>query len=155
MAHWEPKLGDIVTLKSETDIPMTVIGYDPSKRVYGVAWIAPDKQGHAMSVPAEALAKYEKAPEVDPAELAQGLQIASQELESMRSVLAQSRESLTLAGNQLSEICSALQRIVPKEAWSSNPTAMAAEAARRYETMRLEANEQITRLNARVVSLGG
>lgn len=157
MAQWEPKLGDVVALKSAPEQPMTVIGYDTKVQLYGVMWLSPDAQGHVISLPAAALQKHEalEGAQVDAAQLTAALEQAGSEVNRLRAELAQAIEMNQNAGRQLAGASAGLRKIVPPEAWSTDLGSMSIEAVTRHETIKREANEQISRLAQRVRELGG
>lgn len=151
--EWQPKLGDVVTLRSDDDFRMTVTGYDKEHDAYGVLWIDSNGSPHGCNLPAKALASVE--PEAPDPETQAAIQQAAAVIAQLRERLDQATEMNQTAGKQIFALMDALHRIVPRESWSNDATELAAEAVRRVETMRSEANQQLEHLSARVRELGG
>lgn len=155
MSQWEPKLGDVVTLRGAPQMMMTVTGYDPKTAMYGVLWLDNEGHPHGVNLSPRALVEVTEEEPIDPAVAQAALQHAAAAVTELNQRCQQLTEMNHSAGAQLAELVTALRRLVPKDAWSSEPSAMAEEAIRRHETFQREANEQLVRLQAKVAELGG
>lgn len=156
---WEPKLGDIVTLRSSPDVPMTVCGYEREKKLYTVIWMTEAGAANYISTVAEALAKAAEGP--DTAALQAHTAELRTELGNVSRMLAEvSRERGALAAELASHKVANVRAVLSARELLQEvrADAMADElvlaTVERFKLMQAEANEQIARAQGKLREAG-
>lgn len=151
---WEPKLGDVVTLRSNPDRHMTVVAYQSDKKMYDVLWLNEQGAANAIAVSAVALQKVEEeapaAPVIDPRATAewQALVELAKMAETYKAEIAE------LKNERLRAIL-ASRAVLEEVAADAQPDVLVNQIVDRFRQMKTESNEQISRLAIRVSELGG
>lgn len=153
MSRWAPKLGDVVTLASSPQQPMTVIGFQKEKDFYDVLWLNEQGGANGIGVPSHALreVKDEPVPSApDPrasvewqqmAEAAQQAATYAQEIGELKK----SHAKCVFAGS----------RVLDQVRGDDTPDVIVMQLVERIETIKREANQQIEKLAMRIKELGG
>lgn len=150
----EPKLGDVVYLKSCPEQPMTVAGYDVKAAVYGVVWIS-EKQGHAMNVPGATLVVAEdqgdasQANEHLAAALAHNNEMSRQLVAVNEELVPAKAELASLKKERLAAVLEARKGLQEVNA-DASPIELVRQLLQRVETLKREGNEQIGALQQKL-----
>lgn len=153
MSRFEPKAGDVVTLASNPERPVTVVSYQSDKKLYDILWL--DDTGHpcALAITAAALCKVE--PQEPPALPDFRLTPEWQNMQAMASQAQGYFEEIKQLKADRAQCIVEAAKVLSSLRGDSGPLEIVRGLTERYEVLKTEANEQILSLTKRVQELGG
>lgn len=153
---WEPKLGDVVTLRSAPEQRLTVTGYDNEKKMYGVFWLTPDGNGHAVGLPPCALAAVSQLGVVSQLEAQLNKQVGDLQA-TIAELQAENTRLNAYGANVHEELTKALlvaRTVIPEVDAETRPSTIMQALVDRAETLKREGNSVIQGLQKKLVEAG-
>ncbi len=157
MGKWEPKTGDVVSLKSNPEHAGVVTGYDTEKKMYNIVWVKPDGDPAGIMLVGDVLQKAERIDSSTVlAEYEERINALTEELATMRGQvedIATVRTELAKRKREAIAIVSEVKVLLPEITVDADDSALACMALlRAASTWRSEGNEQIAALQKELAS---
>ena len=156
---WEPKLGDVVALRSHPDHRMTVVGYNREKKFYSCVWATETGAANGIDIIAEGLCKVEEGPDSQALrDRIQEVQIESTQISRMLADVSRERGAIAaeLALHKAANVRAVLAaRKVLDEVRADAPAdELVGAVADRYQALQRDANQQIERIRTKLKEAG-